>query len=120
MNNYEIYWNDLSDEAKARLKPIYHSNINLTPLAIVEREENSEVETTHIVFTFDIQVNYHYSCNKVLDNEQVALMIQKIKEGLVNIVPTQMTQAFIEEFGIEETDETVNAINLVEEHTTHE
>lgn len=38
MESYEIYWNDLTDEAKERLEDLNHANVELTPLAIVELE----------------------------------------------------------------------------------
>ena len=43
MKSYEIYWNDLSDEAKERLKDLYHDNIDLSPLAIIDVEEGGGV-----------------------------------------------------------------------------
>jgi len=36
MTSYEIYWSDLNKEAKDRLRDLYHENIELSPLAIVE------------------------------------------------------------------------------------
>jgi len=39
MKTYEIYWRDLTIVAKERLKELYHSNIDLTPLAIIDIEE---------------------------------------------------------------------------------
>jgi len=39
MKRYEIYWNDLTEEAQTRLKTLYHDNIALSPLAIVDIEE---------------------------------------------------------------------------------
>jgi len=41
MQGYEIYWNDLNEQAQARLKNLYHDNIDLSPLAIVDIEEDS-------------------------------------------------------------------------------
>ena len=38
MKTYEIYWNDLTFEAQKRLKDLYHDNVQLTPLAIIEIE----------------------------------------------------------------------------------
>ena len=35
---YEIYWDDLTPEAKERLKGLYHENIDLTPIAIIEAD----------------------------------------------------------------------------------
>jgi len=35
---YDIYWNDLTDEAKERLNELYHDNIHLTPITIIEVE----------------------------------------------------------------------------------
>ena len=37
--SYEIYWRDLNEEAKKRLKDLYHENINIALLAIVDIEE---------------------------------------------------------------------------------
>jgi hypothetical protein len=39
MKEYAIWWNDLTVEAKEKLKEIYHDNIMLTPLAIINIEE---------------------------------------------------------------------------------
>lgn len=39
MRQLEIYWSDLNLKAKKRLKEIYHDNIELSPIAIIEIEE---------------------------------------------------------------------------------
>ena len=39
MKTYEIFWDDLTEEAKERLKEMYHENIDLAPIAIIEIEE---------------------------------------------------------------------------------
>ncbi|HNP66293.1 MAG TPA: hypothetical protein PKH16_00175 [Aequorivita sp.] len=39
---YEIYWDDLTDEAQSRLKGLYHVNIELCPLAIIDIEDEEE------------------------------------------------------------------------------
>lgn len=39
VKSFEIYWKDLNDNAKERLKELYHENVDLTPLAIVDIEE---------------------------------------------------------------------------------
>jgi hypothetical protein len=39
MKSYKIYWKDLTDEARKRLAEIYHDNIDLSPLAIIDIEE---------------------------------------------------------------------------------
>ena len=39
MAQYEIYWDDLTEEAQERLKGLYHGNIDLSPLAIFDVEE---------------------------------------------------------------------------------
>ena len=46
MQSYEIYWDDLTQEAKERLMPMYHENIDLVPIAVVdiEDEEPEELE----------------------------------------------------------------------------
>lgn len=40
MKSFEIYWDDLTDIAKERLKELYHENIDLAPIAIIDIEEN--------------------------------------------------------------------------------
>lgn len=47
MNSYEIYWNDLTPEAQAKFARLYHDNIDLAPLAIIDIEE--EVDRTKVV-----------------------------------------------------------------------
>jgi hypothetical protein len=42
MKTYEIYWDDLTEEAKERLKDLEHGNYDVTPMAIIEIEENLE------------------------------------------------------------------------------
>lgn len=39
MKQFEIHWYDLSEEAQKRLKALYHDNIYLSPLAIIDIEE---------------------------------------------------------------------------------
>ncbi len=39
---YEIYWDDLTEEAQLRLKELYHENIELSPLAIIHIESEEE------------------------------------------------------------------------------
>lgn len=39
MKTFEIYWDDLTQEAKNRHKELYHDNIELVPIAIIELEE---------------------------------------------------------------------------------
>lgn len=36
MKSFEIYWSDLTDDARKRLKELYHENVELSPLAIVD------------------------------------------------------------------------------------
>ena len=36
---FEIYWDDLNPTAQGRLKNLYHENINLSPIAIIEVED---------------------------------------------------------------------------------
>ena len=38
MESFEIYWDDLTPQAQKRLKSLYHDNIDLSPLAIVDIE----------------------------------------------------------------------------------
>ena len=38
MESYEIFWNDLTVEAQERLKELYHDNIDIAPLAIIDIE----------------------------------------------------------------------------------
>lgn len=41
MKTYEIYWSNLSKEAQEKMKELYHDNIELSPLAIIEIEEDN-------------------------------------------------------------------------------
>ena len=47
MKTYEIFWDDLTEEAKDRLSPLYHDNIALAPLAIIETE-GMEIEPIYL------------------------------------------------------------------------
>lgn len=38
METYEVYWSDLTDEAQERLKGLYHENIDISPLVIIDVE----------------------------------------------------------------------------------
>ena len=40
MSQYEIYWDDLTPKAKERLKKVHHENIDLSPLAILDIEDD--------------------------------------------------------------------------------
>ena len=40
--SYEIYWKDINDEAKERLKGLYHENIDLSPIAIIDIENDPD------------------------------------------------------------------------------
>lgn len=42
MLSYEIYWDDLNEKAKERLKNLYHENVDLSPLTIIDIEEEDE------------------------------------------------------------------------------
>lgn len=42
MKSFEIYWSDLTYEAQKRLKELYHENIELTPIAIVDIENTED------------------------------------------------------------------------------
>jgi len=37
---YEIYWHDLNEEAQEKLKELFHENVDISPIAVVEVEEN--------------------------------------------------------------------------------
>jgi len=39
MKSFKIYWGNLNEEAQERLKELYHDNIELSPLAIIDVEE---------------------------------------------------------------------------------
>lgn len=41
MESYEIYWSDLTDEAKEKLKKLYHDNIDMSPIAIIDIEDDN-------------------------------------------------------------------------------
>ena len=40
MTQYEIYWKDLTEKAQEKLKDLYHDNIDLSPIAIIDIEDN--------------------------------------------------------------------------------
>lgn len=42
MKTYEIHWEDLNDEAKERLKDLYHENIELSPLTTIDIEDEED------------------------------------------------------------------------------
>lgn len=42
MIQYEIWWDDLTDTAKERLKDLYHANIELSPLATIDIEPDDD------------------------------------------------------------------------------
>jgi hypothetical protein len=42
MAQFEIYWSDLTNEAKDRLSELKHDNIELTPLAVIEVEKTKQ------------------------------------------------------------------------------
>lgn len=46
MGQFEIYWNDLTDEAKERLSELYHENVEISPLAVIEIENVEEIENS--------------------------------------------------------------------------
>lgn len=49
MKQHEIYWSDLTPEAQARLKELNHENIDNSPLAIIDIEEEvEEIEYEYI------------------------------------------------------------------------
>lgn len=43
-STYEIYWDDLTPEKQAEMRDVYHENIDLSPLAIIEIEDDEEEE----------------------------------------------------------------------------
>ena len=38
MESFGIYWDDLTPEAQERLKALWHENVGLSPLAIIDIE----------------------------------------------------------------------------------
>jgi len=44
MESFEIYWSDLTPEAKKRLSGLYHDNIEISPIAIIETVEDFDDE----------------------------------------------------------------------------
>lgn len=47
MTTYEIYWSDLTKEAQERLAGMYDENIDMSPIAIIDREEETEFDAEH-------------------------------------------------------------------------
>jgi len=39
MTQHEIYWDDLTEEAKKRVYGLYHENVDDCPIAIIEIDE---------------------------------------------------------------------------------
>lgn len=49
MKQIEIYWNDLTTEAQLRLMDLYHENVDNSPLAIIDIEDEvSDIEYEYI------------------------------------------------------------------------
>lgn len=44
MAQYEIYWSDLTEDAQERLSGMYHDNIEMSPIAIVDIEDDDDIE----------------------------------------------------------------------------
>jgi len=42
MKTFEIYWSDLNEDAKENLSELYHENIELTPIASIDLEEDED------------------------------------------------------------------------------
>lgn len=47
MESYEIYWDDLTAKAQERLKALWHENVGISPLAIVDIESEEENDQTY-------------------------------------------------------------------------
>jgi hypothetical protein len=43
MGTYEIFWDDLTEDAQERLKDLWHDNVEFSPLAIIEVEEEEDL-----------------------------------------------------------------------------
>lgn len=43
MRSLEIYWNDLTDEAKERLHLLNHENVDMSPIAIIDIEVEDDM-----------------------------------------------------------------------------
>jgi len=39
MTTYEIFWDDLTEEAQKKMKDLWHENIDLNPIAIIDIED---------------------------------------------------------------------------------
>jgi hypothetical protein len=42
MTSYEIYWDDLNEDAQERMQELWYENIDLSPLAIIDIEDEEE------------------------------------------------------------------------------
>ena len=42
METHEIYWSDLNEEAQERMVDLYHENVELSPLAIIDIESDDD------------------------------------------------------------------------------
>ena len=59
MKTYEIYWNDLTDDAKRKLSGLNHENVELTPIAIVENMDEDEDEDGEYP---EAHIGYSHAC----------------------------------------------------------
>lgn len=55
MKQFEIYWHDLNEEAQERLKDLYHDNIDISPLAIIDVEDDG-MRQVFGIYTSDVLV----------------------------------------------------------------
>ena len=45
MTTYSIYWEDLNKEAQKKYKELWHENVDLCPIAIVDIKDECKCET---------------------------------------------------------------------------
>lgn len=53
MKQFEIYWHDLTVDAQERLKDLYHDNIDISPLAIIDVEDDG-MRQVFGIYTSDV------------------------------------------------------------------
>jgi len=83
MPQFEIYWSDLTDEAKERLSELYHENVEISPFAVIETENVEELseeekkasDIEYIKSVIDIWGDVNITNDSILINRNT----QKIK-----------------------------------------
>lgn len=67
---YEIYWDDLNMDAQIRLQSMYHDNIGISPLAIIEIEdEEPDTPMSRVTLFYRDGANYKSTATFIVGNK---------------------------------------------------